>query len=547
MLIIAASNFLGANLRRHKSRLPDGLGVNALNMRLGMADLRGWNSAYTVVTTGGATPLISAYRMTAATVSDTADWIQWTVDVDVVRSLIANDTTEEIYFTGDGVPKRTDNVLGLPAAPGPAATRTLGIPKPVTAMTVALNTAGGGASETRVYVDTYVNNQDRESAPGTSKSFVCNGGSTVNITALDVTAYSGYADVTLRRIYVSTDGNEFQLLIQQAVATTTSTDNNVRGAVLQSGGDTTKPAWEQPPANMKGLIGLWNGMIGGFVGKSYCVCEPQKPWAWPVEYQSAVMHDIVATGRWLQNWVLLTTSIPYIVNGSSPLAMNEQPIAFNQSCVSKPSAVSLGHGVAWASPSGLCYIGEGSPPIILTEGILTPEQWQALVPSTIRGARFERYYIGFYNDGAAKGFIIDPRDPQGMVFLDFGARGAYYDPVSDRLYLQDTGNTIKRWNSPSGSALSVTFKSGVIRHPRPTGAGAAQVVADIPVSCQVTIWANLLQTDRTFAWTQIFQRTVTTGETFTLPDYTAQEFQYQLVTTGPVQGFVMAEDPTEIP
>ena len=38
------------------------------------------------------------------------------------------------------------------------------------------------------------------------------------------------------------------------------------------------------------------------------------------------------------------------------------------------------------------------------------------------------------------------------------------------------------------------------------------------------------------------------GEAFTLPGgYLAQEFQVQLVTTGPVQGFVMAEDPRELP
>lgn len=540
MLIAAWSDFLGANLRLTPKRLPDGVGVNALNLRLGSADLRGWGAASTVVTTGGATPLISAYRMNRATVSDTAEWIQWTMDVDVVRSLIANDTTEEIYFTGDGAPKRTNNVLGLPSTPAPAATRSLGIPKPTAAMTLAVGTAGGGSNETRVYVDTFVNDLGRESAPGTSATIVIAGGSgaVVDITNLDP-APGGYPDLTLRRIYCSTDGGEFLLVTEQAIATSTATDNGGRSYVLESGGSADKPAWEVPPTYLKGLIGLWNGMIGGFYGKSYAVCEPWKPWAWPVEYQDTVPDDIVGTGKWLQNWLILTTAQPYLVTGSSPMGLGNQPIAFDHACVSKRSIVSMGHGVVWASANGLCYMGSNGP-AWLTEKIISPEQWAALVPSTIIGNRYERYYVGFYNDGTAKGFILDPLDPAGLVFLDFGARGTFYDPISDRLYLQDTGNTIKRFNA--GSALSATFKTGIKRHPYETNAGFARVVADSPISVQVTLWANVLQTNGTYSWTQVFQRTVTAGEPFALPaGYLAQDFQAQLVTTGPVQGLVLAE------
>ena len=138
MLISGWSNFFGASQQLSGKRLPEGLGVNAVNLRPGFSDLRGWGSAGTVVTTGGATPLISAYRMNRALIDDTGTWIQWTMDVDVVRSLVANDSTEEIFYTGDGIPKRTDNVLGLPAAPSPAASRSLGVPKPTSAMTATL-------------------------------------------------------------------------------------------------------------------------------------------------------------------------------------------------------------------------------------------------------------------------------------------------------------------------------------------------------------------------------------------------------------------------
>lgn len=309
---------------------------------------------------------------------------------------------------------------------------------------------------------------------------------------------------------------------------------------MESGGSEVKPAWEVPPTDLKGLIGLWNGMIGGFFGKSYAVCEPWKPWAWPVEYQDTVPDDIVGTGKWMQNWLILTTAQPYIVNGDGPLALSNQPVPFDQACSSKRSIVSMGHGVAWVSPSGLCYMGSNGPRIV-TEGILTPEQWSALGPSTMIASRYERYYVCSCPSASPyAGFMIDPLDPTGIVWLTQGARGMYYDPISDRLYLQDTGNTIKRFNA--GTALEVLFKTGVKRHPYATNAGFALVVADSPISVGLTIWANVLQPGGGYTWTQVFTRTVTAGEPFALPGgYLAQEFQAQVVTTGPVQGLLLAE------
>jgi hypothetical protein len=545
MLLSAWSEFVGANLRLHPKRLPAGVGVNAVNLRPGSSDLRGWKSADVTVTTGGATPLISLYRMNRSVASDTGDFIQWSTDVDVARSLIGNDSTEEIYYTGDGAPKRTDNSIGLPAAPGPAAWRYLGIPKPTVGMSAVVLVAGSGTTnETRFYVDAFVNSQGRESAPGIATKLTCLIGSTATLSAFD-TVPSGYPDVTLRRIYVSTDGGAYLRVAEISASLTTTPDSLTRGSVLQSGGDVSKPAWEVPVATLKGLTPLWNGMIGGFFGKTYTVCEPNKPWAWPVEYQETIQENIVGTGRWLQNWLILTTSNPFIVTGGSPLAMTNQPLAFPQACVSKRSIVSRGDGVVWASPNGLCFVGQGGSRIC-TEGLMSPEQWQALVPSTIIGARFERFYLGFYNDGTPKGFLIDPINPTGIIFLTQGAQGVFYDPVGDRLYLQDTGNVIRRWNYPTGTSLPVTFKTGIYRHSYETNAGYALIIADQPTSVAFLMWANLLQSDGTYNLTLIVNKTVTTGEPFALPSgYLSRDFQVQITTSSPIQGLMLAESPDD--
>ena len=490
--------------------------------------------------TTGSSALISMYRTNRAVPNDTEYWWQWTTDVDVARSLISDDPTEEIYYTGDGAPKLTDNLIGLPPSPGPASARTLGIPFPPTQMGVpVVNTEGDGENETRAYVDTFINDKNRESAPGVARVIVCKAGSTVDLSGFSIVP-SGNHGIDRRAIYVSTDGSDYQLVIEQAATLTTALDNLARGRVLQTGGDESKPAHLPPPDNLKGLIPLWNGMYGGFFGKTVAACVPGRPWAWPVEYQDTLHDDIVGTGVWGQNWLILTTSTPVILRGG-PLLFDRTPVEFQQACVSKRSIVSLGHGVVYASPNGLCYVGNSGPRII-TDGILLPEQWQALVPSTIIGTRVERWYVGFYNDGiSAKGFMIDPVNPDGIVFLSFGARGRYYDPISDRLYLQDTGNTIKRWNH--GATLTATFKTSIKRHSEPTNPGFGMVIADEPETVGWELWAEVLQPGGGRVWTLVDSRSVTTGEPFALPGgYIAQDFQVQISSSGPVQGVMLAEE-----
>jgi hypothetical protein len=543
MLIAAWSNFIGANSQIHPKRLAEGLGVLAQNIRLGFADMRPWNAPATVVTTGGATPLISAYRANRAVVSDTEYWWQWPTDVDVVRTLVATDTTEEVFYTGDGAPKSTDLVIGLPPGPGPASARTLGIPAPAIIGAVGLLVEGSGENESRVYVNTFLNDKNRESAPGPARSFVCKQGSTASLTLLDPVP-SGNHGIDRRRIYVSTDGGDYLLVVEQTATLTSATDNLSRGSVLQTGGDVTKPAWLTPPAELKGLITLWNGMVGGFFGKTAAVCVPGRPWAWPVEYQETVHDDIVGTGVWGQNWVILTTSQPLILRGG-PELFDRQLVDFQQACVAKRSICGLGHGVVWASPNGLCYVGANGARI-LTEGILSPQQWQALAPTTMIATRFEKWCVVFYNDGTPKGFMIDPLNPMGIVTLTFGARGVFYDPISDRLYLQNTGNVIQRWNH--GSPLTATFKTNVVRHPFETNPGAALIVADEPESVVFTLWAEVLQSDGSRVWTVIDTRTVTTGEPFTLPGgYLARDFQVQVASTSPIQGVMLAQEIDDLP
>lgn len=488
---------------------------------------------------GGSGQQITIYRMGRDTPSDTEFWLQSDEDGDFARSLLASDPNERTYITGCGFdrPVFTDMTL-IGSPPYPADTYWLGIPAPGAGMSLAIGSSGVGLMETRVYVSTYVRSNGDESAPSDAVSIDCPAGSTINITGLPAVPGGNDSNITHRRVYVSTGGDFLRIHTTDiAVATTTATDNgSIRGLVLQTGGSTRKPAWLEPPTDGKGIIELWAGMHGMWRGKQYMTCVPYNPHGWPAEYKRQIPDTIVGSAKWGQSWLLATTGIPRVVTGTSPSAMVDAPIASSQACVSKRSVVGVGHGVCWAGPKGLSYHGQRGT-LMLTQGIVTPETWAAMDPSTIIGASWQGWYIGFFNDGTRRGFMISTVEPAGIIWLTQGAYGVFSDPIVDALFLIDSGNEIKKWDT--GDRISATHKSRIFRNPRQTNGNAARLVGTT-FPATFSYWADGVL--------KVNAKTVSSDNAFRLPgNHTAEEFQYQIVGTGPIEGVFVAEEMVDLP
>jgi len=532
MTVLRLAGFNGAIKALHPKLLPENIGVNSVNQLPGRGDLRPLNAPLTVATVPAGRTTI--YRMGRDTPSDTSYWLSWTGIVHAVRGFVPDDTTERTYYTGDGVPKWTDNTMGLATAPYPTTARLLGPPKPSTAPSVA---ASGGAStntETRYYVYTYVTDKGEEGQPSDPSSQLdCKIDATVTVSGLASPPAGNYG-ITAIRVYRTAQGSsgaDFLFLREVTVGTTSTTDDNRDlGEVLPT------TDWNAPPANLKWLTGMWNGMMAGINGKEVRYCEPYTPYAWPEAYGVSMPDSTpVALATFGQTLVVLTTNTPRLVMGSEPASLDDQPIAFEQACVAPRSAVGMGHGVVWAAPDGLAYIGGGGPRL-LTNGIFTRDDWQALKPDTMIGAAYEGAYLCFYNDGSGyKGFVIDPISPQGVYFLDFGITGAYVDSITDHLYVL-SGTSVQKWHA--GSALTASFKSKVFRMTEPTIAfSCAEVVADsYPVTFK-------LYADGALKHTQ----TVASADPFRLPSgYRAREFQTEISTQYPVQMVNVAHSMREL-
>jgi hypothetical protein len=551
MPVIRLLGFAGENRALHPTLLPDVQGVVSLNQKPGRGDLRSWLQPLTVATVPSGRK--SIYRMGRDVANDATAWLSWASSpVHAVRGFDPADTSERTYFTGDGAPKVTDNLALDTTDPqdNPTATRPLGLPAPATGPTVT--TVAGGTStlnQTVFYVYTYVNDWGWESAPSPP--------SAANTRKTDDTAtIGGFAavpagnyGVNRRRIYRTATGasgaTEFFFLREIAIGDTSTTDDNrTLGEVLPT--TTWLPAPGVPvgagagtEGNLTHLTALWNGMLAGISGNAVRVCEPYVPYAWPAEYDIVPPDGKpVGLGVFGQALLVLTTGRPLLVAGSTPEGMDQTPLDMPQGCVSARSIVSMGSGVAWASEDGLCWYGSGGARI-LTAGLMTRKDWQALVPSSIVGRLYEGLYFGSYStDGGAarKGFMVNPGDPNaGIYFLDTGYEGMHFDELLDQLYVLD-GTNVRRWDA-GASGMTWRFRSKLHRAPRPLCFAAGEVSADAyPVTMRV--WG-----DGVLRHTQ----TVANRQAFRLPaGFMAVEWQIELEGTGAVQSAAIATSIAEL-
>jgi hypothetical protein len=152
--------------------------------------------------------------------------------------------------------------------------------------------------------------------------------------------------------------------------------------------------WSEPPENLIGLVGLPNGIMAGFFGKTLCFSEPYAPYAWPVDYQQTLEYDIVGIGVFGQTAVVLTAGNPYYVSGADSASMSAQKLESPQSCIVKRTIAASEGGVMWASPDGLC-LAAANGVSVFTLGAFSRDDWQAEVGPGAFGAFHEGVYYLF--------------------------------------------------------------------------------------------------------------------------------------------------------
>jgi hypothetical protein len=531
MSLIELTSYLGANLKVDKRELPPGVGVNSVNQKPSESgDFRPWRVPLAIVTAAIGAARQTIYRMGRATPAPEAAWLSWTTVVHVARDFDSDDPTERTAFTGSGGPKWTDTSIALTAAPYPNATRDLAVPQPTTAPTVTLHTDGAsGDARQLFYVFTWVNDIGWESAP--SPPFLApaaKSGAILDLVTTEAVPAGNYGVNRIRwyrtQVVAGTADAVYEFLREYAYGASGMQDD-----ARELGDELATETWIPLPTDATWLTTCWNQFAAALVGKTVRFCVPGYIYAWPIETEYILAAKPIAQAAFAQRLLVLTEAGVEVFTGSDPEAMDQKPMNL-AIIVSQRSLVVGETWCIWAAKDGLWYYGTDGYRC-LTSGCMKPDQWAALVPSTIAGyfcAIGDRpLYVGFYNDGALKGFVIDLANPSGIYFLSTGYNAGYWDPLLRALFVLD-GTTIKQWDA-GAAFMTATFRSGVTRQTEYTEGEWVDVLAD-GGGCQLKVIAD----GRTW-----LDANVGTGQR-RLPDGTGgQEWQLEISSSTNVQGVVV--------
>ena len=527
--------------------LPNDMAQTATNVRLDSGRLEPWKGNATTVVTPVANYSISGSTKTLFKYSDSI-WIGRDDEVDFVRSPLAEDTHERIYATGiggsTGYPRMT-----LASIIGNNTFYRLGIPKPANLATVAADGASGVQDEevpkSVAYVFTYVSAYGEEGPPCDAPvNQILNLYSDQGAVLTFPSNPTGNFNLTKKRVYRTDTGGTFRFVADVPIANATHTDTKEEselGEAVPTANFDSPPdnvSSDHPDGPMLGLVSLPNGILAGFSGQTVCFSEAFQPHAFPDEYKLTVKSDIVALAPMPSGVLVLTKEKPAIISGLDPASMALSEIDSNHACVSKASVVDMGSAVMYASPDGLVMATETGGLKVVTEQILTRDQWQELVPSSIKGFQWEGHYVGFYDTGSTeKGFIFDPRGGKdSLVDLGFYASAGFNDLEEDELYLVVSG-AVKKF--AAGTNLSYTWKSKKFYAQRPVNPGVAKVQAD-SYGSGITF---KLYADGSLKHTE----TVTSDALFRLPSgYKANEFEIELSGSDPINEVCVYESAAEI-
>ncbi len=462
--------------------LPNNLAQSALNVILHKGGVAPLKAGSTVATPSKSGVKKTIYRF-GKDQPESQYWFTWTDDVHVCRGPVI-ETTERTYFTGDGVPKKTDMTLALSGGTSyPLAAYNLGVPAPATAPVVtAYGAAGPSVAEQRAYVYTNVTTWGEESAPspaGIGQADASHLLSLSSFAPMPTGAYS-FASRRIYRTVTSSSGTNYYFIAELPLTTTTFSDNVDITAI---GEPLATLDWDTPPDDLHGLIALPSGALAAISGKQVCFSVIGAPYAWPQKYRLTFDFEPVALAASGQGIFVLTTGYPYFINSGDPEAAQPIRIDEEQPCIAPKSVVSFQGEVIYAAPDGLVSLSQSGSKV-LTEKIYDREAWQATNPATIFAAKHDNRYYGFFSGGG--GFVLDTTG--NFTLHDISATAAYTDPIQDMMYVA-VGTAIQKWNY--GTQKTGVWRSKRFNLPAPGSFSCGQIKANSFGNLSLKIIATL--------------------------------------------------------
>lgn len=418
-------------------------------------------------------------------------WFEFTADVDLVPGVLAADTAGKFYYTGDGIPKKSNETEATTGSGAmPINFYPLSLPTPHIKPT-ATDTGSGGSGDDRntTYVWTVVSSWGEESiCSAPSSTVTAKNGEQVDLSNMTMVWQAGEAytvgesvygvgdeggtylykcvvagttganepspwgttvdgdtldhtvtwrcfknNLSYKRIYRLNTGDEFaeyQYVTQIAVSAIIYSDSVTDANLAEV---LPSETWDPAIDELIGLCYMGNGILAGFNGKDLYFSDPYRPWAWPDDYRLTLPTTIVGIKSVGSTLVVATETKPYLVTGMDPRSMRPQPFPDPQPCRSKRGMAEYLGQVLFPTAAGL-YIISGSKGDLVTKNAYSKKVWAAVDPDTMHGHIHDGKYFGFYSSGTNQGCVVIDFVNSIIQTLDFYIPAAFVDPKTDTLY-----------------------------------------------------------------------------------------------------------------
>ena len=487
MSVAAFTGFRGGRPVVSPKLLPENFAQPAINTDLLTGNLRPYFAPLLEDTFGKqAADIKTLYKLVENV------WLHWYEEVNVARMPIAENTLNRVAYTGaGGQPLVTDEQLAISGGGDnyPEVSYALGVPAPDKILEVErflkppdgvqLNwdisgTAGDeiGNRIARVYTYTFVNNFGEEGPPADpSQISFTNDDECTLLTNFAGTPTGPYLieKVRIYRSLTTALGQATFLLVDEVPFPVIEPYQDCKPDT-ELGEALVSETWFEPPAELKGITAMANGILAGFIGNTLYFSEPYQGHAWPEDYQRAVDHPIVGLAAAGNMLYVMTEGYPYTAVGNHPDVISLNKLERAQACISSRSIVDMGAGAIYASSSGLVFL-TASGARLITMGVFDRRAWSQIAPTNLHGYFYKDKYFGFYDATGVTppppdvplegGFIFDP-EQKDVVFVDTTADSAFFDPVDGFLHIAEkltTENQRFAWDGDRGNKLVQRWRS----------------------------------------------------------------------------------------
>lgn len=241
----------------------------------------------------------------------------------------------------------------------------------------------------------------------------------------------------------------------------------------------TNDEYLPPPADLRNLVSMENGILAGISGDSVWMCEPNFPHAWLLRYTKGLFDKPVALASIGHAMFVATDGRPYFVDGRNnckgdgcaQVMRTRVPLP----CVSARSMAAESGVCYYATKSGLVAMA-GNAAKVVSQQHLSRRDWEALRPNLMIGAVRDGYYHGY-----TASFGMRYRGPEDefanlrdIAYTHLSERPSALFRAEDGELYYAVGNQIFLWNG--GDRFKVgTWASTAEWFPRRTSLGSGSI------------------------------------------------------------------------